>query len=58
MIEPGALKYYDVAPLPPILEGAGGTFTTLSGDSDLISGQGLATNGVLREEVLRVLNDD
>ena len=53
MIEPAALKYHDVAPLPPILEGAGGTFTTLSGDFDLSSGQGLATNRVLLEEVLR-----
>jgi myo-inositol-1(or 4)-monophosphatase len=58
MIEPAALKYYDVAPLPPILEGAGGSFTTLGGDFDLSSGQGLATNKSLLEEVLRVLNDD
>jgi histidinol-phosphatase len=58
MIEPSELKYYDVAPLPPILEGAGGTFTTLGGDIDLSSGQGLATNQALREQILRVLNDD
>ena len=58
MIEPAALKYYDVAPLPPIIEGAGGTFTTLSGDSDLSSGQGLATNRVLLDQVLRALNDE
>ncbi|MGH9769832.1 MAG: inositol monophosphatase family protein [Blastocatellia bacterium] len=58
MIEPAALKYYDVAPMPPILEGAGGTFTTLSGDFDLSSGQGLATNCVLHEQILRVLNDE
>ncbi len=58
MIEPAALKYYDVAPLPPILEGAGGTFTTLGGDRDLGSGQGLATNRALLDEVLRVLNGD
>jgi histidinol phosphatase-like enzyme (inositol monophosphatase family) len=55
MIEPAALKYYDVAPLPPILEGAGGSFTTLGGDFDLSSGQGLATNKSLLEEVLRAL---
>jgi histidinol phosphatase-like enzyme (inositol monophosphatase family) len=58
MIEPAALKYYDVAPLPPILEGAGGVFTTLSGDFDLNSGQGLATNRALHEQILRVLNDE
>jgi myo-inositol-1(or 4)-monophosphatase len=56
MVEPAALKYYDVAPMPPILEGAGGIFTTLNGDSDLLSGQGLATNRVLHEQVLRALN--
>jgi predicted ABC-type sugar transport system permease subunit len=44
--------------LPPILEGAGGTFTTLGGGFDLSSGQGLATNQALREQVLRVLNGD
>jgi myo-inositol-1(or 4)-monophosphatase len=56
MIEPAALKYYDVAPMPPILQGAGGVFTTLKGDLDLHSGQGLATNCSLHEEILRVLN--
>lgn len=58
MVEPGALKYYDVAPMPPILAGAGGIFTTLNGDSDLYSGQGLATNRILHEQVLRVLNEE
>ena len=58
MIEPAALKYYDVAPLPPILEGAGGIFTTLNGDFDLSSGQGLATNRALHEQVLRALNGE
>ncbi|MCG3159994.1 MAG: Histidinol-phosphatase [Acidobacteria bacterium] len=58
MIEPAALKYYDVAPMPPILEGAGGTFTTLGGDFDLSSGQGLATNRLLHEEILRVINGE
>ncbi len=58
MIEPAALKYYDVAPLPPILQGAGGMFTTLDGDFDLNSGQGLATNRALHEEILRVLTSE
>ena len=57
MIEPGALKLYDVAPMPPILEGAGGVFTTLTGANDLLSGEGLATNGVLHGQILRVLNE-
>ncbi len=58
MIEPSALKYYDVAPMPPILEGAGGVFTTLNGNIDLYSGQGLATNRALHEQILRALNDE
>jgi myo-inositol-1(or 4)-monophosphatase len=58
MIEPAALKYYDVAPMPPILRGAGGVFTTLSGGFDLNSGQGLATNPELHEQILRILNEE
>src|SRR5262245_41464390 len=58
MVEPAALKYYDVAPMPPILAGAGGVFTTLDGGSDLLSGQGLATNRVLHEQVLHALNTE
>ena len=56
MIEPCALKYYDVAPMPPILRGAGGVFSTLRGDLDLTTGQGLATNPLLHDQILRVLN--
>ena len=55
--EPGQLKYYDVAPMPPILAGAGGVFTSFNGDFDLDSGQGLATNRLLHEEILRVLKE-
>jgi myo-inositol-1(or 4)-monophosphatase len=57
MIEPGALKYYDVAPMPPILAGAGGTFTNLRGEVDLLCGEGLACNRLLHEQVLRVLSE-
>ncbi len=56
MVEPGALKLYDVAPMPPILEGAGGMFTTLTGTNDLLCGEGLATNRLLHDQILRVLN--
>jgi myo-inositol-1(or 4)-monophosphatase len=55
MIEPGALKYYDVAPMPPLLAGAGGVFSTFKGDLDFSTGQGLATNRLLHEQILRVL---
>lgn len=56
MVEPGNLKYYDVAPMPPILAGAGGVFTDLSGNIDLLNGQGLATNPQLQKQILQVLN--
>lgn len=58
MIEPSQLKYYDVAPMPPILQGAGGRFTDLSGKIDLLNGQGLATNQLLHDEILRVINQE
>jgi myo-inositol-1(or 4)-monophosphatase len=57
MIEPYALKYHDVAPMPPILQGAGGIFSTLKGDLRLNTGQGLATNRYLHDQVLLVLNN-
>lgn len=57
MIEPGALKYYDVAPMPPIIAGAGGSFTNLRGAVDLYGGEGLATNELLRDELIDLLND-
>jgi myo-inositol-1(or 4)-monophosphatase len=56
MIEPGALAYYDVAPMPPILRGAGGVFSTLKGDLDYASGQGLAANPALHSEIIGLLN--
>jgi histidinol-phosphatase len=56
MIEPGALAYYDVAPMPPILRGAGGVFSTLKGDLDFTTGQGLAANPKLHTEIVNLLN--
>jgi myo-inositol-1(or 4)-monophosphatase len=56
MIEPSKLKYYDVAPMPPILEGAGGVFSTMTGDLDFSTGQGLATNRHLHGQILQILN--
>ncbi len=58
MVEPDGLKYHDVAPLAPILQGAGGTFTDLSGNIDFTNGQGLATNQTLHEQALAALNSD
>ena len=52
MIEPRNLKYYDVAPMAPILAGAGGVFSSLGGDLDFSSGQGLAANPELHRQVV------
>jgi myo-inositol-1(or 4)-monophosphatase len=57
MVDPYALKYHDVAPMPPILSGSGGVFTTFTGEMRLNTGQGLATNKLLHDQVLRVLNE-
>jgi histidinol-phosphatase len=46
------LKPYDMAALIPIIEEAGGRFTSLSGDSGPWHGSALATNGRLHDAVL------
>lgn len=53
MIEP-ELSLWDMAALPPILEEAGGTFTDWEGNPTIYSGEGVATNGQLREQVLAI----
>jgi len=53
MIEP-ELSLWDVAALLPILEEAGGTFTDWEGNPTIYSGEGVATNGRLREKVLAI----
>lgn len=54
MIDP-VLEYYDVAALGPIVEGAGGRLTSLTGGDVLDERSAVATNGLLHEEVLEVL---
>jgi histidinol phosphatase-like enzyme (inositol monophosphatase family) len=58
MIDPAGVKRYDVAPLLPILEGAGGRFTSVAGAADVEAGSAVATNGLLHDQVLAVLNDE
>lgn len=53
----GVLKIWDCAPLQPILEEAGGTFTDWSGKRTIYSDSGLATNGLLLKPVLEVLGE-
>ncbi|MER3389490.1 MAG: histidinol-phosphatase [Microcella sp.] len=47
------LQPYDMAALQPIVEEAGGRFTSVDGDAGPWHGSALATNGVLHDEVLR-----
>ncbi|MBC7517367.1 MAG: histidinol phosphatase [Microbacteriaceae bacterium] len=50
------LKPWDIAALAPIVEEAGGAFTSVAGIRGPWSGSALATNGLLHEAVLEVLN--
>ncbi len=54
MIDPVA-AYYDLAPMPVILAEAGGRFTDLDGNEGPGHGSGVATNGHLHDDVLRLL---
>jgi histidinol-phosphatase len=49
------LQPYDMAALQPIVEEAGGRFSSVDGDDGPWHGSALATNGLLHEEVLRSL---
>jgi len=46
---------WDACALLPIIEEAGGTFTDWKGERTIYSGQGVATNGLVRDEVLAIL---
>ena len=54
MVDPVA-ALYDLAPMPVILAEAGGRFTDLGGANDPGGGSGLATNGHLHDDLLRLL---
>ena len=49
------VKVYDLAALIPIVEEAGGRFTSIDGTPGPWSGSALATNGALHDAVLGVL---
>ena len=53
--EVGGLNLWDVAPLLPIVEEAGGRITDLTGAVRADGGNVVATNGLLHDEVLRLL---
>jgi len=54
MVDPVA-AVWDLAPLLPILEEAGGTFTDWQGRRTIHSGQAIATNGLVLDEVLTIM---
>lgn len=54
MVDPVAARW-DLAPMPVILHEAGGRFSTLDGSGDPAGGSGLASNGVLHDELLALL---
>ena len=56
MVDP-AMSEWDAAPLLVILEEAGGRFTDWKGNPSIFGGEGVATNGVLHENVLEVLGE-
>jgi histidinol phosphatase-like enzyme (inositol monophosphatase family) len=56
MVDP-ILSPWDAAPFIPILSEAGGRFTDKDGVAGAHGGSGISTNGILHEEVLRILRD-
>ncbi len=56
MVDP-IMSVWDNAPLKPIIEGAGGRFTSLIGGSTIHGGSALSTNGILHDEALSAIND-
>ena len=54
MVDP-VVEEWDVAPMLPILRESGGIFTDWKGVETTHSRQGVATNGVIHEEVLKLL---
>jgi fructose-1,6-bisphosphatase/inositol monophosphatase family enzyme len=57
MLDP-VLSAWDCAPLPSILEEAGGTFTDWRGNRTIRGGSGISTNGRLLEPVLGIVRGE
>lgn len=55
MLDP-VLSVWDAAPLLPILQEAGGTFTDWNGTPTIYSANGLSTNGLVLEPILQILS--
>lgn len=54
MVDP-ILNLWDAAAIQPILEEAGGTFTDWQGEATIYSGEAVATNGRVLDEVLQII---
>lgn len=54
MVDP-VMNVWDAAAVQPIVEEAGGTFTDWQGRRTIYSGQGIATNGLILDEVLAIV---
>jgi len=54
MLDP-VLSVWDAAPLLPILQEAGGTFTDWSGTATIHGANGVSTNGLVLEAILQIL---
>lgn len=52
------LQPYDMAAIQPIVEGAGGRFSSLDGESSIWTGSALATNALIHDEVLTLVRKD
>lgn len=57
MYDPSGVDYLDLAPMLPILEGAGGKFSAANGRIDFMAENGLGTNGLLHEKVVSILTN-
>ncbi|MGQ9501996.1 MAG: histidinol-phosphatase [Anaerolineae bacterium] len=55
MLDP-VLSVWDAAPLLPILQEAGGTFTDWSGTPTIYGANGMSTNGLVFEPILQILS--
>ena len=53
MVDP-VMNIWDAAAIQPILEEAGGTFTDWQGERTIYNGEGIATNGLVLDEVLAI----
>lgn len=57
MIDP-ILNVWDAAAVQPIIQEAGGRFSDWSGTSRIDAGEAIGSNGILHEDILRVINSD